>query len=153
MRSLLSVALLFSISGCYVYVPVSDSMPKAGKEVRAHLSPQRDFDIGSVTVRDVTRLDGILYSSSSDSIAIFSEWLHQTFGRRFNSRRAVYYLSRDAIGGLEERQFHPMRSAVAVALGVTTFASVFTFIADPGGNAGDQTNEGGVASRLARPFR
>ena len=153
MRSVLSLALLFAVNACYVYVPVGDTMPAPGKEIRAYLSPHQDFDVGSVTVRDVERIDGIVYTSSADTVAVFSNWLHQTFGRRFDSRRAVYYLTRDELGVLEERRIHPLRSAVSVVLGVGVFASVFTFVADAGGNpsAGDDTTP--IEQRFSRPFR
>lgn len=153
MRSVLSLALLFSVNACYVYVPVGDTMPAPGKEIRAYLSPHQDFDVGSVTVRDVERIDGIVYTSSADTVAVFSNWLHQTFGRRFDSRRAVYYLTRDELGVLEERRIHPLRSAVSVVLGVGVFASVFTFVADAGGEQNDSGNKGDAQQGLSRPFR
>ena len=152
MRSVLSLALLFSVNACYVYVPV-ETMPAPGKEIRAYLSPHRDFDVGSVTVRDVERIDGIVYTSSADTVAVFSNWLHQTFGRRFDSRRAVYYLTRDELGMVEERRFHPLRSVVSIALGVGAFASVFTFVADAGGEQNDSGHKGDAQQGLSRPFR
>ena len=152
MRSVLSLALLFSVNACYVYVPV-ETMPAPGKEIRAYLSPHRDFDVGSVTVRDVERIDGIVYTSSGDTVAVFSNWLHQTFGRRFDSRRAVYYLTRDELGLVEERRFHPLRSVVGVGVGVVVFASVFTFVADPGGGQGSGDGQQDTEQRLSRPFR
>ena len=153
MRSVLSLALLFSVNACYVYVPMGDTMPEPGKEIRAHLSPHQDFDVGRITVRDVERIDGIVYTSTPDTVAVFSDWLHQTFGRRFGSGRAVYYLTRDELGLVEVRRFHPFRSAVGAALGVGAFLSVFTFVADAGG---DPSAEGGgedAEQRLSRPFR
>lgn len=153
MRSVLSLALLFTVNACYVYVPVGDTMPAPGKEIRAYLSPHQDFDVGNVTVRDVERIDGIVYTSSADTVAVFSNWLHQTFGRRFDSRRAVYYLTRDELGVLEERRIHPLRSAVSVVLGVAVFASVFTFVADAGGEQNNSGNKGDAQQGLSRPFR
>ncbi len=153
MRSVLSLALLFSVNACYVYVPVGDTMPEPGKEIRAHLSPQQDFDVGSITVHDVTRVDGIVYTSSPDTVAVFSNWLYQTLGRRFDSGSAVYYLTRDELGMLEERRFHPLRSVVSVALGVGAFASVFTFVADAGGGSNDDGGKSDINQRLSRPFR
>ncbi|MCH7489980.1 MAG: hypothetical protein IID05_04720 [Gemmatimonadetes bacterium] len=153
MRSVLSLALVFSVNACYVYVPVGDTMPAPGKEIRAYLSPHQDIDVGRVTVRDVERIDGIVYTSSGDTLAVFSNWLHQTFGRRFDSRRAVYYLTRDELGMLEERRIHPLRSLVSVALGVGAFASVFTFVADAGGGPGSGDGRTDTQQRLSRPFR
>ena len=154
MRSLLAVALLLSVNACYIYVPMDDgTMPAPGKEIRAYLSPHQDIDVGRVTVRDVERIDGIVYTSSADTVAVFSNWLHQTFGRRFDSRRAVYYLTRDELGMVEERRFHPLRSVVGLGIGVAAFASVFTFVADVGGGPDDSGGEGDVQQRLSRPFR
>jgi len=153
MRSVLSLALLFSVNACYVYVPVADTMPEPGVEIRAHLSPNQDFDLGSLTVRDVIRVDGIVYASSPDTVAVFSNWLHQTFGRRFDSRRAVYYLPRDELGMLEERRFHPLRSVVGVALSVGAFASIYTFLADAGGSPNESDGRQDNNQRLSRPFR
>lgn len=152
MRSVLSLALLFSVNACYVYVPLGDTMPEPGKEIRAHLSPQQDFDVGSVTVHYVTRVDGIVYTSSPDTVVVFSNWLYQTLGRRFDSGSAVYHLTRDELGMLEERRFHLLRSVIGVGVGVAAFASVFTFVADAGGGP----NDGGksdIEQRLSRPFR
>ena len=71
MRGLLSVSLLFCLNGCFVYEPVGNATPDPGQEIRAHLYP-RDFDIGSVTVRDVTRVDGIVYDVMPDTVAVWS---------------------------------------------------------------------------------
>ena len=153
MRSVLSLALLFSVNACYVYVPVVDTMPAPGKDIRAYLSPHQDFDVGRLTVRDVERIDGIVYTSSADTVAVFSNWLHQTFGRRFDSRRAVYYLTRDELGLVEERRFHPLRSVVGLGVAVVAFASVFTFVADAGGDPGSDGGGEDTQQRLSRPFR
>ena len=153
MRSVLSLALLFSVNACYVYVPMGDTMPEPGKEIRAHLSPHQDFDVGSITVRDVERIDGIVYTSSADTVAVFSDWLYKTLGRRFDSRRAVYYLTKDELGIVEERRFHPVRSVFAIGVGVAAFASVFTFVADAGGDPGPDGGGEDTRQRLSRPFR
>ena len=153
MRRFLSVAMLFSLAACYEYVPIGSAVPEPGQEVRAHLSPVQDFDVGTLTIRDVTHVDGIVYASTADSVALWSTWLYSILGTRFDSRQAVYYLPKDQVAMLEERRLHPARSVIGVGLGVGILAVVANFLADAGGSPGSGGKGGPIQVRSAGPLR
>ena len=153
MKSFSSVVWLFSFGACYVYVPVESAAPEPGSEIRAHLSPTQDFDVGTVTVRDVARVDGIVYGVAGDSVAVWSSWLYSTYGTRFDSRRAVYYLPREQMATLEQRRLHPLRSAVAVGIGVGIMTSLLNFATDGGAGRGTGGGPGPIEARSAGPLR
>lgn len=144
---------LFSFGGCYVYVPVEDAAPAPGSEIRAHLSPTQDLDVGTVTVHDVARVDGIVYGVAGDSVAVWSSWLYSAYGTRFDSRRAVYYLPREQVATLEQRRLHPLRSVVAVGIGVGIMTSILNFAIDGGAGPGTGGGTGPIQARSAGPLR
>ena len=153
MKSLSSVVWLFSFGACYVYVPVENGAPDPGSEIRAHLSPTQDFDVGTVTVHDVARVDGIVYGVAGDSVAVWSSWLYSTYGTRFDTRRAVYYLPREQVATLEQRRLQPLRSVVAVGIGVGIMTSLFSFSTDGGAGRGTGGRPGPIDARSAGPLR
>lgn len=153
MRILLSVALLLPLSACYVYVPIGSAAPESGKEIRAHLSPTRDFDVGAVTVHDVVRLDGIVYETTDSSVAVWTSWLYSAYGNRFYSRRAVYYLSRDQVANLEVRRLQPVRSAIGIGVGIGLTAAFLNLLTNPGGDPGSGRKGTTVELRIAGPHR
>lgn len=143
---------LFSLGACYVYVPVEDAGPDAGSGIRAHLSPTQNFDVGTVTVHDVARVDGIVYGVAGDSVAVWSSWLYSTYGTRFDSRRAVYYLPREQVATLEQRRLHPLRSVVAVGIGAGIMTSLFHFATDGGVGRGTDGGPGPIEARSVGPL-
>ncbi len=126
--------LMLSGASCYTYQPVGDTVPASGVEVRAHLSPARDFDIGEITVEEVNRIEGTVYSASSDSLALWGQWLYSRFGTRYDPKGAVFYMDRGKVPMMERRTLHPMRTVVALAVIVGIGYGMFDFLADPGGD-------------------
>ena len=153
MRSLVSVALLLPLSACYEYVPIGSAVPESGKEVRAHLSPARDFDVGTITVHDVARIDGIVYETTDSSVAVWTSWVYSAYGNRFDSRRAVYYLPRDQVASLEVRRLQPARSAIGIGVGIGLTAAFLNLLTNPGGNPGSGGKGGPIEARLAGAHR
>jgi hypothetical protein len=144
MKRLLSVALMGSTFACYSYAPVGEAaVPETGKEVRAHLSPARDFPVGELTVRDVTEVEGTVFRATSDTLALWTEWLHSQLGNRFGTNGNVYYVPRSQVPRLEVRRLHPAKTIVALGIVVGAGLSVFTFAADIGG--------GGIGDRPPPP--
>ncbi len=151
MRILLSVALLLPMSACYVYVPIGSAIPESGEEIRAHLSPARDFDVGTVTVRDVARIDGIVYETTDSSVAVWTSWLYSAYGSRFGSQHAVYYLPRHQVANLEVRRLQPARSAIGIGVGIGLTAAFLNLLTNPGGNQGSGGKIPPIVAHIAGP--
>ncbi len=153
MKSLSSVVWLFSFGACYEYVPVENVAPEPGSEIRAHLSPTQDFDAGTITVRDVARVDGIVYETTDSSVAVWTSWLYSTYGSRFRSGSAVYYLPRHQVANLEVRRLQPARSAIGIGVGIGRTAAFLNLLTNPGGNSGSGGKVGPIVAHIAEPHR
>jgi len=105
-----------SVNGCFVFVPVDKAVPDEGSDVRLRLSPSREFQIRELLIHDVTRVDGVMFGSSNDSVAIWSNWVHTAAGNRFWSDHAVLYFDRADLRSFEERRWHPARTLVATGV-------------------------------------
>jgi len=133
MKRLMSVLLMSSTVACYSYVPVGNVAPEPGKEVRAHLSPARDFPIGELTVRDVTEMEGTVFRATADTLVVWTDWLHSMLGTRYGANGSVYYVPRTEVPRLEVRRLHPAKTILALGIVVGAGISVFTFAVDNGG--------------------
>ena len=146
-KTLIAISFL-TLGGCYVYVPVDGELPPSGKEVQAHLQPARDFAVGQVVVRDVTRIEGIMYIGGADTIAVWSNWFHTAFGTRFLGSNAVVYIPRSDIPQLDVRKVHPQRTVVALGVGAVVGVTVVNFLANVGGEQNPIT-EGDISPRVS----
>ena len=129
-KALMALSFL-AIGGCYTYVPVNGEPPPSGKEVRAHIRPARDFGVGQIIVKDVTRIEGIMYIHTSDTIAVWSNWFYTAFGTRFFGSNAVVYIPRSEIPQLDVRKLHPARTVVALGIGGVLGFGFFNLLSNP----------------------
>jgi len=144
MKTLSFILTIGFLSGCFQFVPVADTVPERGAEVRTDLAQFMDLPAGEVTVRDVRRVDGIVYRATPDSIAVASEWLYNNLGTRYGTNGEVYYFTRDQMRTVEIRKLQPARTVVLVALGVGAGAGVFAFAADNGGDNNPNPGKGPI---------
>ena len=152
MKRLVSVVLICSTAACYSYVPVGDVSPEPGKEVRAHLSPARDFPIGELTVRDVTEVEGTVFRASQDTLVVWTDWLHSMLGTRYGAHGNVYYVPRTEVPRLEVRRLHPAKTILALGIVVGAGISVFTFAVDTGGGGIPEPQPPPNAGRVGLPI-
>jgi hypothetical protein len=145
----LALALAVSTSlGCYTYRPLGEAVPEPGEEVRAHLTPTQSFDIGEITIDGVSRIEGTVYRASSDTLAVWGQWLYSQFGARYDPRGAVFFVDRGMVPMVETRRLQPARTVVAVAIGLGIGYGLFNFIADPGSSSTGETGTGPVELNL-----
>ena len=143
-RKALAVLFFLVLGGCYTYVRVDGYPPPAGKEVRAHLRPARDFGVGEIMVRDVTRIEGVMWTATADTIAVWGTWFHTALGTRFAADNAVLYLPRSGSPQLEVRKLHPARTVVVLGLLGVLGTGFVNFLVNPGGDEGLDADKGTI---------
>jgi|GEM_PF-2124884 len=148
--------LLLSTNACYQYFPVSDvePLPKSRAEVRISLSEPTSLDVGSETLHQVSKVEGDVYRSTGDTLAVFSRWLYTSFGYRQPMDGAVFFFDRNDFGELEERRLVAVKTAVAVVgVGVGLFAfSAWAIGLGGGSESGNPDGSGGGGLQIAVPI-
>ncbi len=123
--SLILMLSMFS-SACYQYVRVEEGvMPAPGREVRVHLSPTREFEVGTTPVPGVETVEGSVYESEAQSLAVWTSMLRTQFGFSFRANGAVLYIPRDHITRLDERRHVPGKTILAIGAGVVAVVGIF----------------------------
>jgi hypothetical protein len=140
-------------SACYQYVRVEEGvMPAPGREVRVHLSPTREFEVATTPVPGVEIVEGSVYESEAQSLAVWTSMLRSQFGFSFRANGAVLYVPRDHIDRLYERRHVPGKTVLAIGAGVVALLGIFGLahaLAGGGSLPGEPiTNDG----RIAFPF-
>lgn len=154
-RSVAAALLLtMSLSACYQYFPISDGepLPEPGREVRARLSPEREMNLGNITVNQINRIDGSVYSNGNDSLALWTQWVHSAFGQRYYANGSVFYFPRQEMSRLEERRLVPVKTGFAVGAGVAALALIFGLATQLGGGEGNDEGPG-PQLRIGIPLR
>ena len=149
-KTLIALSIL-ALSGCYTYVPVNGDPPPSGKEVRAYLRPARSFGVGEITVQDVTRVEGIMYISAADTIAVWSNWFYTAMGTRFFGSNAVVYIPRTEIPQFEVRKLHPVRTVGALGVATVLGVGFFNLLSNPTAEQGTPLDRP-IDARVTVPF-
>jgi hypothetical protein len=146
----LILTLAWIASGCYQYFPVEEAapLPEPGAEVRARLAAPQPLELGSVTIHDVSTLEGDVYRSDGDTLAVFSRRIISTYGFRQHTNGAVFYFDRSQFGRLEQRKLVPVKSAIAASAIAAGVVLGLYYALDLGGGAeGPGTGAGQVFGR------
>lgn len=116
-RLLQRLVLLLLVSGCYQYVPVEQPapLPAPGEEVRVRLASPQPLELGTITVQDIAMIEGDVYRTEADTLAVFSRKLYTTYGFKHETNGAVYFLPPSEIRLLEVRQLRPAQTALTAA--------------------------------------
>ncbi len=144
---------MLSQAGCYQYVPLADTvpLPEAGTEIKMQFSPPQAMDLGSMTVHDVSVIEGEVFEIGGDTVAVFSRWLQTAFGQRYAASGAVFYIPRSHTNQVEQRQFMLVKTVVAT--GVTLAATVALFnLASKLGAGFNPEDPGEVEFRIVFPL-
>jgi hypothetical protein len=133
----LCVIVALTSSACYQYLPVNDSapLPDAGAEVRVQLQSPQSLDLGTMTLNDVSTVEGHVHQSSADTLSLFSNKLRTSYGFRQRTNGAVFYFDRSLFRSLEQRKLVPWKTGVAVGTTVAGIAALMYFAADLGGGS------------------
>ncbi len=149
MKNVCVLSLICSLTACFTYVPVGTTFPELGQDVRVHLSPTQAIDLGSITVQDVTRVDGTVYSMDGDSLAIWSQWFRTRSADRHFANGHIHVVPRTQASNLEVRRLHVARTVLATAGVIAAGTAVFAFTADLGGGGIAENGNGGTQTSLA----
>lgn len=141
-------------AGCYRYVPVEPAaaLPERGKEVRVELTSPQPLHLGTMTLNDITAIEGDVYRADGDTLAVFSRWLYTGYGYKHPTDGALFFLPPGEIRRLDVRQVQPLQTAltaVAVAGGVVLGFDLALRAFGGGGSPGD--GGGGEDFQLVRP--
>jgi len=152
----LILVLAVSSSACYQYSQVEDAapLPEPGAEVRAQLATPQSLELGSLTIGDVSRIEGDVYQSEGDTLSIFSRRVFSAYGAGHYTNGAVFYFDRSQFGLLEQRSFVPVKSGIAIGVVAAGVVAAVFLIAELGGGAeGDGSRDAPQVSRVVRvPF-
>ena len=113
MRTTPTILLLaLSTSACYQYFPVYDTepLPTAGAEVRIRLDERRTLDLGTMTINDISTVEGHVRQSESDNLSVFSNELRTFYGFRHRTNGAVFDFDRSELGLVSRAS--PVQTAV-----------------------------------------
>jgi hypothetical protein len=118
------VALATS-AACYAYRPLGETTPTLGREVRATLASPATLRVGELTLHDVERVDGLIYSAGRDSLLISGSWVYTQLGFRYPANGGVFPFERPALRSLEVRRFSAQRTGLAAVLTLGVAAALF----------------------------
>ena len=72
---LILVLFVVVTSGCFRYVPVGQTRPRPGQEVRVVVSEALEVELNRVTLREAKVFDGPLVRWNQDSLVISAWWV------------------------------------------------------------------------------
>ena len=137
----LGVGLLLTQAGCYQFVPLADTapLPEAGSEVRLAFAPPQAMNLGARTVHDITLIEGEVFENGGDTLAVFSRYLRSAYGQRYIANGAVFYIPPSDTRRVEQRQFMPLKTGLAVGVAALATVAILKAAAELGGgsNPGD----------------
>ncbi|MFQ6045240.1 MAG: hypothetical protein ACE5PT_02640 [Gemmatimonadales bacterium] len=153
-RSALLVVLLSgSVGGCYRYsvMPPDAPPPEPGREVRLHFGSLHSLNMGTVTVHDISTIEGEVYETPSDTVAVFTRWLHTAYAGKHAGNGAVFYVPRSDIRQIEERHILPLQTGLVAAAAVGGTLGLFQVLLTLGGGE-TPPEDGGEVVQIVRPL-
>ncbi|MFQ5811118.1 MAG: hypothetical protein ACE5JM_15980, partial [Armatimonadota bacterium] len=150
----LILVLSVTSSACYQYFPVHEAspLPEPGQEVRAQLSPPISLDLGTMTIHDVSAIEGDVYGSTSDTLALFSRWLRTSYGGKFATDGAVFYFRRSQFRQLEARRFVPVKTGLAAGAAAVTLTVAYVLAMRGAGGSSPPDAPGDVEAGIVVPL-
>ena len=103
--------------GCFSYVRIDPGAPepRRGTEVIASLGPDagREFAVGQITIRGVTKVAGAVAYADADSLVIAARRLWSSDGDDYAGSEGLFTITRSQLSGLEQRRVSGWKSGVA----------------------------------------
>jgi len=140
------------LSACYTYGVVPPTTPlEEGTEVRASLSTPRSFDLGSMTVNDINRMEGNVYQVDDDSLSMWTTWVHTQFGNRFAANASVFFVPRADIAQLEQRKLQIGGTILLIGAMIGSVVGLIA-IANASGSGGTGGDGGSELPHIVKPI-
>ena len=116
-------------TSCYQYFPVDEwtPLPEEGAEVRIQLESPQSLDLGTMTINDVSQVEGHVYQSNTDTLGLFSNTLRTFYGFRQRTNGAVFYFDRSKVRTLEQRRMVKWKTAVALGTAAVGLGALWYF--------------------------
>lgn len=151
--ALFAALLTLSQLGCYRFsvIPPDAPPPEPGREVRLHLGALRSLNLGSVTVHDISVIEGEVYETPVDTIAVFTRWLHTAFAGKYAGNGAVFFVPRSEIRQIEERHILPLETGLVTVAVVGGTVGFFQALLTLGGGE-TPPEDGGEVVQIVRPL-
>ncbi len=119
--------LWLACCGCFSYVRIDPGAPepRRGTEVIASLGPDagREFAVGQITIRGVTKVAGAVAYADTDSLVIAARRLWSSDGDDYAGSEGLFTITRSQLSGLEQRRVSAWKSGVAAAIAVGVLAA------------------------------
>lgn len=141
-KTTLILTLAATTSACYQYYSVEEAapLPEPGTEVRIVLTSPQPLDLGSMTINDVSMVEGDVYEIEGDTLGLFSRRLRTYYGFSERTDGAVFYFDRSQFGRLEQRQLVPWKTGIAIgAISAGVLATMYLALDLGGGSEGNGT--------------
>ena len=140
----ISISGLLLCCGCFPYAQINTTAtqpgPQPGAEVIARLAVPGEFQVGSVTIHDVTAVAGRVAYADTDSLVIAARQLSAASGDDYAGSEGLLPIRRSQIARLEEKRFSLWKTGVAFGVGVGaivgTIAGVHQLLGAAGGGPG-----------------
>jgi hypothetical protein len=124
-------------------------MPAPGSNIRAALATPQPFNLGTLTVNDVQRVEGTVVETYPDSLGVWVKWLHPKVGGKYDANRLQFYLQRGSIAQLEQLRVSGKQTALLVVVSGAMLAGLFSLVSlAVGQNSPTPTDGGGTAAQL-----
>lgn len=107
-----ALVLLFSLTGCFTYVPAPIVPLERGQRVRVHLSSSEEFRLSNVTVNDVVAIKGEAVSLGPDVLALSAWELQSGTGFEHVASGETVRIHRDRIAAFERYELSTTRSVL-----------------------------------------
>lgn len=149
-----AVALLLALllPACYSYVPLESGDPKAGQDVRVHLTDRAEREVGyGMGAGDDTWLTGLVLRSGGDSLTLSASGEWQP-GVASAFRRDTVTLARSHIRSIDRSEMDATRTAILAGLGVGAVAAAVILVANANPDGSGAGGGGGTPRNSEVPF-
>lgn len=116
---------LATSAACYAYRPLGETTPAPGREVRATLATPVSLRVGELTLHDVDRVEGLVYTAGPESLLVSGSWVYTQVGSRYPAGGGVFPIERPTLRSLEVRRLSAPRTGLAAVLTVGIAVALF----------------------------
>jgi hypothetical protein len=114
----LLLAALWSLAGCYHYVPAVAATAPQGTPLRAHLNTLSNFELAQITVNNIDRVEGEMVRADAGELILSATWLQAITGNGYPGDGWTVRIPQSAVTAVEERRLSWWRTGIVIAGGV-----------------------------------
>lgn len=152
-RRSLAVLVLFSFTGCYSYVPLEDTSPRRGDEVRVYGAPDDDGRSPSRSPAGDAYVQGVVIASTSDSLALWTRRMLRGGDLVEEIRRDTLAVALSDVRRIERSEVDALKTGGLVVGGLGLFVGVAVLVSNAEGSGGGDFGDGdGPTLRIQLPL-